>query len=1519
MRLLQRLSDGEFELSSWTYNTPNYAILSHTWGKEDEEVTFKDLIKGKARFKPYGYRKLQFCSEQAEKDGLHYFWVDTCCIDKSSSEELSEALNSMFNWYCRAKSCYVYLIDVYANASEMKSQQSPDSWQSAFRQSRWFTRGWTLQELLAPKTVEFFSVQGVKLGDKKSLELEIHEITKIPREALPGDALESFTIAERISWAKNRTTERVEDKAYSLLGICKVFMPPIYGEEDNAWTRLQEELHRRYAEDTKFEQLLAILPVASQAAFNSYNNQHGPTCLPNTRVEVLQEITDWIDGLDKKWIYWLNGIAGTGKSTIARTIARKYHDAGRLGASFFFAKGGGDVGQADRFVTTLAHQLATRLPWTKRHICEAIMKNSDITQQSLRDQWDRLIIEPLSRVDYSSAPETAVIVVDALDECGSDSDIRLILRLLATTRRVVEKIRVRIFVTSRPETPLRSGFAHIPKAERQIFALHGIQPTLIDRDLSVFFEQHLRDVRDERGFGTGWPGQRIIKRLVEISSGLFIWAATACRFIADGKVFAMRRINLLVNGQHPNQGPQKQLDGIYTTVLKDAVEHYNMTEKNELYPRLREVLGSIILLFSPLTASSLTNLLGLPSGHIDQMLRDLHTIFPIPEHNDRPIRLHHPTFRDFILDQTRCSDPNFRVDGKEAHKTLADRCISIMSKMLRQDICNLKLPGTRTRDVDARQIEQCIPSELQYACLYWAEHYRQSGYHLCDGDHVHIFLQEYYLHWLEAVNLMGKSVEVVAIVRMYHSILKPELNREQIPWIKDARRLLFIFQSIIKETPLQVYCAALVFIKPTNTLQGHFKVQLHPWIKEFRICPAIAPEPKDEYNYFNDVVFTPDGRQVASGSTNEVVRIWDVATKAARGTFEGQRDKVSSLDISPDGTLLVAGSDDNTVMVWDMQTRAVRHVLRDHSRWVCSAIFSPSGRQIASCSMDETIILWDTQTGRNLQTFDNHSSCVNSIAFSPDGSMIVSGSVDEIIRIWSISEAKIHLTIYGHTGTINSVRYSPNGKCIISGSDDMTIKIWDTYTGAELGTLKGHTRKVTAVAYSPDGGLIASGSEDKTVMLWGAKAGTALGTLKGHMSGINAVTFSPDGLLLASGAFNDEVRLWDVRTGESRGEFDEFTADGQIEPAASSGIRQSLQMTEANASLAETDGLRAHSARITSLSISIDGRLLSSGSEDASIKLWRKGFQEQLRLDGHLESINRLVFSPDNLMLASASEDGTVKLWDTATGQLIYTLRGHSGTVLQLRFFSSPDFPCLLASCSNDKTAQLYDTRTGELLSTLVKHEDTVVDVAFCPNAHLIATCSADKTINLWSLEADVTHRVTLAGHTDVVSSIVFTTDGKEIVSCSVDGTIKLWTTAGVFLGNLKNLRNDRVPTNSVALSQDNKYVVASLLDQKLQRWNKVTRLPDSELFVGAQVRAIAFSSCGKYIQTDRGTVDAEALSTSSVSTQSQSLFAAQEWLKYGMIDALWLPDEFHACSVAVWERTIVMGHPSGGITFIRF
>ncbi|KAF2677607.1 HET-domain-containing protein [Lentithecium fluviatile CBS 122367] len=314
IRLLQPNPDGELVFREpASGNVPAYAILSHTWG--EEEVIFQDMEIGADRNKTRskaGWKKIQFCADQAAADGLQYFWIDTCCIDKRNAVELGAAINSMFRWYQNAARCYVYLSDV----SKPEGADGERAWKEALRTSRWFTRGWTLQELIAPRVVDFFSVEGRRLGAKLSLTTEMHEITGIPENALRGDALSNFSIRERRSWAERRNTTVEEDEVYCLLGIFDVSMALIYGERrDQALRRLDEEIHKLY-KGVDFKQYdvglnLASLPEAAQFV---------------AREEELLKMHELLHGHSNRSAVVLHGLGGIGKTQLAIQYIKRHKE-----------------------------------------------------------------------------------------------------------------------------------------------------------------------------------------------------------------------------------------------------------------------------------------------------------------------------------------------------------------------------------------------------------------------------------------------------------------------------------------------------------------------------------------------------------------------------------------------------------------------------------------------------------------------------------------------------------------------------------------------------------------------------------------------------------------------------------------------------------------------------------------------------------------------------------------------------------------------------------------------------------------------------------------------------------------------------------------------------------------------------------------------------------------------------------------------------------------------------------------
>jgi hypothetical protein len=525
--------------------------------------------------------------------------------------------------------------------------------------------------------------------------------------------------------------------------------------------------------DAEQDRLINELPYADSAAFNSRLWEQKPQCLSKTRVDLLQQLKEWGENPGGACIFWLNGIAGTGKSTIARTVSHNLADQKRLGASFFFSRNQGDLNHAGKFFTTIAVQLTNAITAVKPYVCDAIAKHPNIAQQGLSEQWKHLIFQPLSNLrDVSPQSQTFVLVIDALDECEGEDDIRFILQLLAEAK-ALETVRLRILITSRPETPIYFSFHSIPMVTHQDFILHEISDSIIQRDIFIYLRHELEIIGRKFDLPDGWPGEHSIRHLCKKAGGLFISASTACLFIGDPLWDPNYSLSLILKDDYIGQSPAAKLDEMYTQVLTHSItlRDRENRDKEKLNREFRQIVGSVVILFDSLPITVLAKLLGMSEGTIHARLRSLYSVLEVPKDRDHSIRLFHLSFRDFLLDKKRCPD-QFWIDEKTTHTDLLVRCLKLMSEYpnLRKDMCNLRFPGILNSEAK-KMVEKCLPVDVQYACRYWVDHLQRGSMDLCDNGQVHIFLQKHFLHWLEALSLIGEMSKGVLMITALQSML----------------------------------------------------------------------------------------------------------------------------------------------------------------------------------------------------------------------------------------------------------------------------------------------------------------------------------------------------------------------------------------------------------------------------------------------------------------------------------------------------------------------------------------------------------------------------------------------------------------------------------------------------------------------------------------------------------------------------------------------------------------------------
>jgi hypothetical protein len=483
-------------------------------------------------------------------------------------------------------------------------------------------------------------------------------------------------------------------------------------------------------------------------------------------------------------------MAGTGKSTISRTIAQSFADEGQLGASFFFKRGEGDRGNATKFFTTITAQLIVKVPALTPHVRKAIDIDPAISGKAMKEQFEKLILQPFSETKHIS-PQISrlVIVVDALDECEREGDIKNILFLLSQTRHV-RSLSLRIFVTSRPELPIRLGFKDMSEGTYQDLVLHEIPQPVIEHDISAFLKAELAKIRkdhnhlypSDRWLPLDWPGERNIQALVNMAIPLFIFATTVCRFIGDPRWDPEERLAIVLRYQ--TAGQASQLDRTYLPVLDQLLVGLTDSDREALTGEFREVVGSVVTLAEPLSTISLASLLSIPKKVVDRRLNTLHSVLSVPANQDSPVRLLHLSFRDFLIDAKKRGRSPFWVDESETHKMMATKCLELMSKpgCLRENICSLETPGKQRTEIDCRVINNSLSADVRYACRYWVHHLEQSKSCIHDQSRVHSFLQKHFLHWLEALSLMGKMSESIGLINTLQSIIAVSSIAGPIPY-----------------------------------------------------------------------------------------------------------------------------------------------------------------------------------------------------------------------------------------------------------------------------------------------------------------------------------------------------------------------------------------------------------------------------------------------------------------------------------------------------------------------------------------------------------------------------------------------------------------------------------------------------------------------------------------------------------------------------------------------------------------
>jgi hypothetical protein len=750
MRLLEYREDGELSVTADIVDKdaiPPYAIMSHTWGAqaEAEEVTFADLAKNAGKDKP-GYKKIEFCGEQAKRDGLQYFWIDTCCINKANKAEHSLAIRSMFCWYRNAAKCYVYLSDVSASSLPAEEEPSPPLWDTEFRRSKWFTRGWTLQELLAPGVVEFFSREWHRLGDRISLKSQIHEVTTIPHEVLEGAPLSHSSVEERFRWRQDRHTKLKEDAAYSLSGIFDVDIAPVYGEgTEEAFRRLHDKI-RSYEESLrKREECLRDLRPTDP--------RNDKKRIEDAKGGLLASSYHWVldNSSFQQWhndpqsgLLWIKGDPGKGKTMLLCGIINELQKpvARTASVSYFFCQATDSrINGATAVLRGLLYLLVSQQPALTAHV----RKRYDQAGKSVFEDANAWVVltEIFADVLHDPSLGIAYILIDALDECVTD--LPKLLHFVA--KQSSASSRIKWIVSSRNWPSIEE---QLEQAGHKIRLSLELNAESVSAAVGVFIQYKVSQLAQHKKYDRRTQ-DAVFEYLTSNADDTFLWVALVCQ---DLEATARRNVLKKLGSFPPG------LNALYERMMQQI----SVSDDDEV---CRQVLALTALVHRPIRLEELVALAEpledvADKAEVREIIGLCGSFLTLREDT---VYFVHQSAQDFLF--AKASDHVFPDGTAAAHRTIFSRSLAVLSRTLHRDMYTLGALGTSIDDVQVPEHDPLAAS--RYSCVYWIDHLYDSkpkswAYSVGDlkvTDVINKFMRRKYLYWLEGLSLcrsIGKGV-----------------------------------------------------------------------------------------------------------------------------------------------------------------------------------------------------------------------------------------------------------------------------------------------------------------------------------------------------------------------------------------------------------------------------------------------------------------------------------------------------------------------------------------------------------------------------------------------------------------------------------------------------------------------------------------------------------------------------------------------------------------------------------------
>ncbi|KAF7346284.1 WD-REPEATS-REGION domain-containing protein [Mycena sanguinolenta] len=954
-----------------------------------------------------------------------------------------------------------------------------------------------------------------------------------------------------------------------------------------------------------------------------------------------------------------SGPAGSGKSTIAKTVAARLEEEKKLlAASFFFSRDYAERKEIKYLSSTLAHQLADYNP-KFRDLLVTLLKDdhSRLVHADPKEQFQKMVVELLAKMPPSQTPW--VICLDALDECGKDHGKILLYWLSDAISNI--PVHIWFFLTGRPEichslTFNLSGLCRYNNIE-------AINSEIARKDIHFYVSHSLVDPTWD------WKvTDRDVDEITSRANGLFIFAATAVRYVR-------------MKSEHGSH-PQKSVDGllknnahiisVHALYLQIIEELIGIPIDNDAFERSKKVLSAIVDLVEPQDIKTLARLLDIEIGEFQWALVRLSAVWHVPDHvNEGVIKIIHLSFREFLTSRTGGIGGDYPgpLCSTEAQQhDLVHNTFRVMQKELKFNICHL--PTSHVRNINIADLEECkkkyIPGHLVYSARFWGSHLAVSH---TGGNNLRIQVGMRSTH---PIYVMGSwlSKALKGTKAAFWIVSGSEDNTVRVWDAESGDVVAGPFNGHIDEVTSVAFSP-----NGKQVVSGSRATTVCVWDRESG--EVVAGPFNGHTHWVNSVSFSPDNKQIVSGSGDGTVQVWDAESgEVVAGPFSGHTDSVTSVAFSPDGKQIVSGSWDKTIafsldgkqIVSGSGAMIIKNVAGPFRGYELtrSATLSPDGKQVISGSQDNTVCVWDVGSGKVVAgPFTGHTDSVTSVSFSPDGKQVVSSSWDKTVCVWDVGSGEVVAGPFnGHTSSVSSVAFSPDGKKIVSASDDKTVRIWDVASGGVGGgPSNGHTSSVSSVAFSPDGKKIVSGSDDKTMQVWDAESGKVVtGPFTGHTDSVTSVSFSPDGKWIVSGSSDNTVHVWDVENGAVVG-----------------------------------GPFNSHTKRVTSVAFSPDGKQVISGSWDKTVHVLDVGSGDVVAglFNGHAGSVNSVAFSPDGKWIVSGSSDKTVCVWDAESGEIVAgPFNGHTNLVYSVAF--SPDGKQIVSG-SWDNTVTVWDAESGEV------------------------------------------------------------------------------------------------------------------------------------------------------------------------------------------------------------------------------